>query len=167
MAYDHIRKVCIFLINNFSLPADKAFVVYIQSPESPYLFCKAVTVSHPSAILTLPWPKLRGQFQLNTNVVSLLAKIKVSMEDFSTLSSLDVAALKRIERLVMKVGENLFNFMYSFCGVDGRKLVVSLDILDRWFKKFQDRANATLNHSNSGKERESEEENEVAELEDE
>jgi hypothetical protein len=30
--------------------------------------------------------------------------------------------------------------MQSFCGVDGSKLIVPMDILDRWFKKFQERA---------------------------
>uniref|UniRef100_A0A0D3FFY9 Hikeshi-like domain-containing protein n=1 Tax=Oryza barthii TaxID=65489 RepID=A0A0D3FFY9_9ORYZ len=28
----------------------------------------------------------------------------------------------------------------SFCGADGGKLVVPTDILDRWFRKFQERA---------------------------
>lgn len=68
------------------------------------------------------------------------AKIGVSVEDLSTLPSLDIAAEKRIEHLALKVGENLFNFMQSFCGVDGSKLVVPMDILHRWFKKFQERA---------------------------
>ena len=40
--------------------------------------------------------------------------------------------------MVVKVRENLFNFMQSFYGVDGIKLVVPMDILDRWFKKFQE-----------------------------
>ncbi|KAH7542479.1 hypothetical protein FEM48_Zijuj02G0078100 [Ziziphus jujuba var. spinosa] len=85
-------------------------------------------------------PKPRGQFQLNANVIPLLAKIEVSVEDLATLQSLDVVSSKKIERLAMKVGENLFNFIQSFCGVDWSKLVVLLDILDRWFKKFQEGA---------------------------
>ncbi|KAG6479675.1 hypothetical protein ZIOFF_063143 [Zingiber officinale] len=28
----------------------------------------------------------------------------------------------------------------SFCGIDGSRLIVPMDILDRWFKKFQERA---------------------------
>lgn len=68
------------------------------------------------------------------------AKIGVSVEDLVALPSLDVAAEKKIERMALKVGENLFNFMQSFCGVDGSKLVVPMDILDRWFKKFQEKA---------------------------
>ena len=43
-------------------------------------------------------------------------------------------------RVALRVGENLFNFMQSFCGADGGKLVVPTDILDRWFRKFQERA---------------------------
>ncbi|KAI3725721.1 hypothetical protein L1987_65513 [Smallanthus sonchifolius] len=132
-AYDSIREVCIFLLNNFTLPADKALAVYIQSPGSPFLFVGAVTLTRPSAVLSLPWPE-------PGDAVTLSAKIGVSVEDLASLPSLDVAAEKKIERLAMKVGENLFNFMQSFCGVDGSKLVVPMDILDRWFKKFQERA---------------------------
>uniref|UniRef100_R7W7W8 Hikeshi-like C-terminal domain-containing protein n=1 Tax=Aegilops tauschii TaxID=37682 RepID=R7W7W8_AEGTA len=58
----------------------------------------------------------------------------------------DAAALpsppdeQRAERVALRVGENLFNFMQSFCAADGGKLVVPTDILDRWFRKFQERA---------------------------
>lgn len=140
-AYDQVREICIFLLNSFTLPADKALAVYIQSPGSPFLFCGAVTLARPSAVLSLPWPEPGGQNQLTaSDSTTLSAKIGVSVEDLASLPSLDVAAERRIERLAMKVGENLFNFMQSFCGVDGSKLVVPMDILDRWFKKFQERA---------------------------
>ncbi|KAK2658063.1 hypothetical protein Ddye_011115 [Dipteronia dyeriana] len=46
-------------------------------------------------------------------------KIRESVVDLTTFSSLDVVAEKRIEWLAMKVGENLFNFMSSLCGTDG------------------------------------------------
>ncbi|XP_042037136.1 protein OPI10 homolog [Salvia splendens] len=141
-SYDSIREVCIFLLNNFTLPPDKALAVYIQSPGSPFLFCGAVTLSRPSAVLSLPWPDPgnAGVLQLTADSTPLSAKIGVSVEDLPTLPSLDVAAERKIERLALKVGENLFNFMQSFCAVDGSKLIVPTDILDRWFKKFQERA---------------------------
>lgn len=140
-AYDSIREVCIFLLNNFTLPPDKALAVYIQSPGSSFVFCGAVTITRPSAVLSLTWPEPGGQLQLTAaDSPPVSAKIGVSVEDLATLPSLDVAAEKKIERLAMKVGENLFNFMQSFCGVDGSKLIVPMDILDRWFKKFQERA---------------------------
>ncbi|CAM8893111.1 unnamed protein product [Rhodiola kirilowii] len=142
-AYDQVSEICIFLLNSFTLPPDKALAVYIQSPGSPFLFCGAVTLSRPSAVLSLPWPE-PGNGGLPTltapGATPLSAKIGVSVEDLATLPSLDVTAGSRIERLAMKVGENLFNFMQSFCGVDGSKLVVPMDILDRWFKKFQEKA---------------------------
>lgn len=140
-AYDQISEMCIFLLNNFTLPPDKALAVYVQSPGSPFVFCGAVTVARPSAVLSLIWPDPGGQLQLTApDSVTPTAKIGVSVEDLASLPSLDVAAEKKIERLAMKVGENLFNFMQSFCGVDGMKLIVPMDILDRWFKKFQERA---------------------------
>lgn len=70
----------------------------------------------------------------------LSAKIGASVEDLATLPSLDVTAQCKIEHLVLKVGEKLLNFMQSLCGVDGSRLVVPIDIRDRWFKKFQERA---------------------------
>ncbi|EXC25191.1 hypothetical protein L484_013280 [Morus notabilis] len=145
-AYDQVREICIFLLNNFTLPPDKALAVYAQSPGSPFVFCGAVTLARPSAVLSLPWPDPPSaasgeQLQIAAaDAVPPSAKIGVSVEDLALLPSLDVAAEKRIELLAMKVGENLFNFMQSFCGVDGSKLVVPMDILDRWFKKFQEKA---------------------------
>ncbi|GFY94134.1 hypothetical protein Acr_09g0005800 [Actinidia rufa] len=133
-------EVCIFLLNGLSLPPEKALAVYIQSPGSPFLYCGAVAFGRPSAVLQLPWPDPGGQMQLTADAAPISAKIGVSVEDLASLPSLDVAAEKRIERLALKVGENLFNFMQSFCGVDGSKLVVPIDILDRWFKKFQERS---------------------------
>ncbi|KAJ8752151.1 hypothetical protein K2173_003759 [Erythroxylum novogranatense] len=141
-AYDQIRELCIFLLNNFTLPPDKALAVYIQSPGSPFQYCGAVTLSRPSAVLALNWPEPGGgQLQLQApDAAPLSAKIGVSVEDLASLPLLDVAAQKRIERLAMKIGQNLFNYMQSFCGVDGSRLVVPMDILDRWFNKFQERA---------------------------
>ena len=141
-AYDQIKEMCIFLLNSFTLPADKALAVYVQSPGSAFVYCGAVTIARPSAVLSLLWPEpgSQGQSQLTANAVPLSAKIGVSVQDLSSLPSLDFAADKKIEHTALKVGENLFNFMQSFCGVDGSKLIVPMDILDRWFKKFQERA---------------------------
>ncbi|KAL3838730.1 hypothetical protein ACJIZ3_023321 [Penstemon smallii] len=144
-SYDSIREICIFLLNSFTLPPDKALALYIQSPGTPFLYCGAITLTRPSAVLSLPWPDPStgdaAQLQLTApDAPPLSAKIGVSVEDLAALTSLDVTADRKIERLALKVGENLFNFMQSFCGVDGSKLVVPMDILDRWFKKFQERA---------------------------
>ncbi|KAL0731056.1 hypothetical protein Bca4012_027150 [Brassica carinata] len=142
-AYDQIGEMCIFLLNNFTLPPDKALAVYVQSPGSAFTFCGAVTLSRPSAVLSLQWPEAGSAAQMQLTAgdsAPLSAKIGISVEDAAALPSLDVAAERKIERLAMRVGENLFNFMQSFCGVDGSKLVVPMDILDRWFKKFQERA---------------------------
>ena len=68
--------------------------------------------------------------------MSFTAKIGVSIEDLSAIPALNVGH----QQLALKVGENLFNFMQSFCTTDSNKLVVPNDILDRWFKKFQERA---------------------------
>ncbi|KAG2715315.1 hypothetical protein I3843_03G073300 [Carya illinoinensis] len=97
-AYDQVRDMCIFLRNSFTLPPDKALAVYIQSPGSPFLFCGAVSLGRPSAVLSLPWPEPGWQMQLTADAAPLSAKIGFSVEDLATLPSLDVVAEKKIER---------------------------------------------------------------------
>lgn len=136
--------MCIFLLNASLLPPEKALAVYVQAPGQPFLFCGAVHNTRPSAVLALPWldpadiaDSAAGAIQ----IAGASAKIGVSVEDLVALPPVvDAGAEKRIERLALRVGENLFNFMQSFCGVDGSRLVVPMDILDRWFKKFQEKA---------------------------
>ncbi|KAL0423309.1 UNVERIFIED_CONTAM: hypothetical protein Sradi_0865700 [Sesamum radiatum] len=144
------RRILRFYPRNLHFPPQQlhsaprqGLALYIQSPGSPFFFCGAVTISRPSAVLSLSWPEPGSGSvpQLTApDAPPLSAKIGVSVEDLAALPSLDVAAERKIERLALKVGENLFNFMQSFFGVDGSKLVVPMDILDRWFKKFQERA---------------------------
>ncbi|TQD86178.1 hypothetical protein C1H46_028254 [Malus baccata] len=55
-AFDQVCELCIFLLNNFTLPPNKALVVYIQSLGSAFFFCGAVTVARSSVALALPWP---------------------------------------------------------------------------------------------------------------
>ena len=97
------------------------------------------------AVLSLPWPDPADDATAGPLQVAVpdaaSAKIGVSVEDLAALPLvLDAGAERRVERLALRVGENLFNFMQSFCGVDGSRLVVPMDILDRWFKKFQEKA---------------------------
>ncbi|KAG0497596.1 hypothetical protein HPP92_002028 [Vanilla planifolia] len=136
--------MCIFLLNAVSLPPEKALAVYVQAPGHPFLFCGAVHNARPSAVLSLPWPDPAEAAEASAGAIQIVgaaAKIGVSIEDLAALPPVvDAGAEKRVERLALRVGENLFNFMQSFCGVDGSRLVVPMDILDRWFKKFQERA---------------------------
>ncbi|CAL9138048.1 protein OPI10 homolog [Musa acuminata AAA Group] len=145
-AYRDVKEVCVFLLPAAaaSFPPGKALAVYVQPPGHPFLFCGAVHPARPSALLALPWPDLAEDAVAAFGVLQVAAasaKIGVSVEDFASLPPVaDAGAERRAERLALRVGENLFNFMQSFCGVDGSRLVVPMDILDRWFKKFQERA---------------------------
>ena len=84
-SYDQVREICIFLLNNFSLPPDKALAVYVQSPGSPFICCGAITLALPSAILSLLWPGPgagdRGQLQMAAAAPPASAKIGMSMEE--------------------------------------------------------------------------------------
>jgi hypothetical protein len=143
-AYDQVKEMCIFLLNELALPAGKALAVYVQSPGSQYEYRGAVHSACPSAVFPLLWPTTvanNGQMLLTgVGTPPLSAQIGVSIEDLLTLPMLNVGQQKRIEELALKVGENLFNFMQSFCTVEGDKLLIPMDILNRWFKKFQDKA---------------------------
>ncbi|KAG6506843.1 hypothetical protein ZIOFF_032175 [Zingiber officinale] len=118
-----------------------------QPPGHPFLFCGAVHPARPSDLLSLPWSDPSEEPPIpdpNPNPLQLgltSAKIGVSVEDLASLPPVAYAgAEKKAERLVLRVGENLFNFVQSFCKIDGSRLVMPMDILDRWFKKFQERA---------------------------
>ncbi|XP_031491566.1 uncharacterized protein LOC116258531 [Nymphaea colorata] len=139
-AYDQVKEMCIFLLNGLSLPPDKALAVYIQSPGSDFQYCGAVYAGCPSTVLPLSWPEPGGQGHLTSDATPLTAKIGISVMELAMLPALNGGQQRRIEQLAMKVGENLFNFMQSFCSAEGNRLVVPMDILDRWFKKFQERA---------------------------
>lgn len=140
-AYDQVKEICIFLLYEFSLPPEKALALYVQSPGSEYQYCGAIHRACPSAVLPLLWPNPGGgQLQIMApGEAPLSAKIGLSVEDVISLPALNVGQQQRVEGLALKVGENLFNFMQSFCTVDANKLVVPMDILDLWFKKFQDK----------------------------
>ena len=144
--YDQIKDMCIFLVNETCLPPNKALAVYVQAPGSSFEFRGAVHVGCPSANLPLLWPAPGGApnggpLQLTVaGAPPLTAQIGVSVEDLAAVPMLNVGSQKRVEELALKVGENLFNFMQSFCSVQGDKLIVPTNILDIWFKKFQSRA---------------------------
>ncbi|KAJ0987558.1 hypothetical protein J5N97_005914 [Dioscorea zingiberensis] len=137
-AYHSVKEVCVFLLSPGSLPAGKALAVYAQPPSGPFLFCGALHASRPSALLRLPWP---DHADAGPVPAGSSAKIGVSIEDLAALPAMADAGKEEVAaKVALRVGENLFNFMQSFCGVDGNRLVVPMDILDRWFKKFQERA---------------------------
>ncbi len=142
-AYDQVKEMCIFLLNEMALPLGKALAVYVQSPGSQYEYRGAVHSACPSAVFPLLWPGANSNGQMLLTGVGtppLSAQIGVSVEDLVTLPVLNVGQQKRVEELAMKVGENLFNFMQSFCTVEGDKLLIPMDILNQWFKKFQEKA---------------------------
>jgi hypothetical protein len=55
-AYDQVKEMCIFLLNELALPAGKALAVYVQSPGSQYEYRGAVHSACPSAVFPLLWP---------------------------------------------------------------------------------------------------------------
>lgn len=138
-SYDEVKDICIFLVDELSIPPEKALALYVQPPGSHFQYCGAVCQACPSAVLSLLWPNVGGQRHLTPpNASPLTAKIGLAVEDVVTLPTLNVGKQRQLEAVALRVGENLLNFMQFFsCG--GDKLVAPLDILNKWFSKFQEK----------------------------
>lgn len=129
------RSAVVFLLPAAvaALPPGKAVAVYFQAAANrPFAFLGALGPTRPSASFPLPEAGDEPEPAVGP------AKLGVAVEDAAALPP--PPDEQRAERVALRVGENLFNFMQSFCGADGGKLVVPTDILDRWFRKFQERA---------------------------
>lgn len=135
--YSQVKEICVFLVSEVVFPPGKALAVYAQSPGSQFQYCGAVDIRCPSAVLSLLWPSVGGGGGHNSTLPT--AKVGISVEDLVSLPNLDMGKQRRAEDLAMKVGENLLGFMQSFCSVEMNKLAMPIDILDRWFKRFQER----------------------------
>lgn len=135
--YSQVKEICVFLASEVVFPPGKALAVYAQSPGSQFQYCGAVDIRCPSAVLSLLWPSVGGGGGHNATLPT--AKVGICVEDLVSLPNLDMGKQKRAEDLAMKVGENLLSFMQSFCSVETNKLAMPIDILDRWFKRFQER----------------------------
>eukprot|EP00250_Pteridium_aquilinum_P018228 c23995_g1_i1 orf=231-1013(+) len=135
-SYDEVKDICIFLLDEFCIPPEKALALYVQSPGSHFQYCGAVCKACPSAVLSLLWPSVEGQRQLtSSNASPLSAKIGLAVEDVVTLPTLNVGKQRQVEAVALRVGENLLNFMQIFSGSGDKPL----DILNKWFKKFQEK----------------------------
>jgi hypothetical protein len=111
------RSAVVFLLPPAAaaLPPGKAVAVYYQAAANrPFAFLGALGPTRPSATFRLP--------------------------EAGDEPEPPAPEEQRAERVALRVGENLFNFMQSFCAADGGKLIVPTDIMDRWFRKFQERA---------------------------
>ncbi|XP_020258427.1 LOW QUALITY PROTEIN: uncharacterized protein LOC109834823 [Asparagus officinalis] len=149
-SYHQVKTLCIFLLpsRRLLLPSSKACRSTSTPRASPSFVSSGGGRFHPlpppPPRSPSPWPDPPTRLAARRPRAPTrrgLCEDRVSVEDIACASAgSDAGAEARIERMAMKVGENLFNFMQSFCGVDGSRLVVPTDILDRWFKKFQERA---------------------------
>ncbi|BFI25384.1 protein Hikeshi [Marchantia polymorpha subsp. ruderalis] len=137
-AYSKVEEICIYLLNEKSLPADKAVAVYVQAPGSSFQYCGAVYQNCPSAVLALMWPDANHRL-LPSSSNNSSAKIGISVEDLSSLPVINMGVQKNIEGLALKMWEKLFNIM-SGCTIEGDKLMVPKHLVDRRFQQFKDRS---------------------------
>ncbi|KAH8931677.1 hypothetical protein BDL97_19G034300 [Sphagnum fallax] len=101
-AYDQVTEMCIYLLNELSIPPHKAVAVYIQSPYSTFQFRGAVYSSCPSAVLSLLWPNSSQMHLTESASPPITAKIGLAIEDLATLPTLNVGHCRKIEEVAMK-----------------------------------------------------------------
>ncbi|KAL2649970.1 hypothetical protein R1flu_018098 [Riccia fluitans] len=137
-AYTEVEEICIYLLSESSLPADKAVAVYVQSPGSAFQYCGAVYQNCPSAVLALMWPDA-NQRLLPSSSSNASAKIGISVEDLASLPVINMGVQRNIEGLALKIWEQLFDIMSS-CTMRGDKLLVPKNLVDRKFQQFKDKS---------------------------
>ena len=98
-AYDQVKDMCIFLLNEGSLPPDKALAVYVQSPGSQFEYRGAVHLGCPSAVLPLLWPTPMN----SPGTIPGPAQIGISVEDAASLQLQNVGWQRRLEGMALKV----------------------------------------------------------------
>jgi protein Hikeshi len=63
----------------------------------------------------------------------------VSLEPAADLAGKEGAKMGAREEFAKRVAFNLFRYMESFGGASGDQIVVPTNILDSWFKRFQEK----------------------------
>lgn len=63
----------------------------------------------------------------------------ISLEPAAQLAAKESAKMGAREDFAKRVAFNLFRYMESFGGATGDKIVVPTNVLDSWFKRFQEK----------------------------
>jgi ribulose-phosphate 3-epimerase len=90
----------------------------------------------PSEVFPLQWPTA------NDGTIPKNAAIGVGVEPVAELAAKESAKLGSKETFARRVAMDLFRYMESFqaaTAVSADHMVVPMNVLDRWFTKFQDK----------------------------
>ena len=121
---------------NAVLDDNSALCMYIKAGDAPWEYCGCVANAKPSDVFTLRWPVDEA-----TGRAYPTAAVGVSVEPLTSALEKEAALVQHKETFAKRVAEDLFRFMQSFqCeGSSNDRMVVPVNILTRWFDKFQNR----------------------------
>mmetsp|Transcript_13417 Transcript_13417/g.21903 ORF Transcript_13417/g.21903 Transcript_13417/m.21903 type:complete len:189 (-) Transcript_13417:47-613(-) len=135
-SYHDVRDVCLFIPEGNLLDNSSCLVVYVQAGNSTWEYRGSVSNAAPSEVFPLQWP-LNPDGSLPPN-----AQIGVSVEPIADTVGKEQHVVGSKEEFAKRVAMDLFRYMESFqaaTAISAEQMVVPLNILDRWFNKFQDK----------------------------
>ena len=132
--YGDVRDVCMFIPDGNVLDAHSALALYVQAGTSAWEYRGCVSNVSPSEVFPLQWP------QLADGSLPECAQIGVSIEPLAEVAGKEQIVLGSKEEFARRVAMDLFRYMESFQAatqVSQEHMVVPMNVLDRWFNKFQ------------------------------
>lgn len=131
-----VRDVCLFIPDANLLDASSALALYVQAGDSPWEYRGCVSNANPSEVFPLQWPRSPdGSLYPD-------ATVGVSVENAADVAEKERMALGSKETFAKRVATDLFRYMESFqaaTAISAEHMVVPMNVLDRWFIKFQDK----------------------------
>jgi ribulose-phosphate 3-epimerase len=135
-SYADVRDVCLFIPDGNLLDDSQALALYVQAGNSEWEYRGCVSNGSPSEVFPLQWPTAPdGSLFLN-------ATIGVSVEPVADLAAKESLKLGSKETFAKRVAMDLFRYMESFqaaTAISADHMVVPMNVLDRWFTKFQEK----------------------------
>lgn len=130
-----LKEVTLFLTAPNVLDPTMGLGLYIRVGSGEWQYRGCVHSSHPSESMPLVWPDLpQGP------VTPGMVQVGISVEPAAELAAKEGAKMGAREDYAKRVAYNLFRFMESFGGARAdNNLVVPMNILDMWFRRFQDK----------------------------
>ncbi|KNB41877.1 hypothetical protein JH06_4596 [Blastocystis sp. subtype 4] len=117
-----ISEICFSVVSGISIPDCGIALYFSFNGGSTWSILGTVTTSIPSGIFRTGW-KTMGVSHLET------VSIGISLESSAIPNPIDR------ELPIMKVAQDLYNFITSYGNSSGDKLIIPADIMDRWLDK--------------------------------
>ncbi|KAK8825364.1 hypothetical protein WA538_003061, partial [Blastocystis sp. DL] len=126
----NIQEICFAVNPSVSIPASGIALYFSFDNGSTWSILGQVTAQAPSGIFRTGW-KTMGVAQCP----SVLIGISLENGDFVTNLGASVQGPVQRELPIMKVAQDLYNYITSFGSSTGGKLILPSDIMDRWLDK--------------------------------